>query len=83
KGASKAGIKIETAGGHKFQFNDSDGSVEIQSNGGHQIKMADSGPLGPTLSISSMGNLVFQANTAIFTSRPILPIPPTVPPGFP
>ncbi|MEM1395151.1 MAG: VgrG-related protein, partial [Cyanobacteria bacterium P01_H01_bin.150] len=47
KGASKAGIKIETAGGHKFQFNDSDGSVEIQSNGGHQIKMADSGPLGP------------------------------------
>lgn len=102
KGSSKAGIKIETAGGHKLYLNDSDNSVKIQTSGGHQmclddtlkkielkttigseIKMADLGPLGPTVSISSMGNLVFKANTAIFTSRPILPIPPIVPPGFP
>lgn len=102
KASSKAGIKIETAGGHKLHLNDSDGCVEIKTKRGHkmvlddkwkkielkttlghEIKMADFGPLGPTLSISSMGNLVFKANTAIFTSRPIVPIPPTVPPGFP
>lgn len=102
KAFSKAGVKIETAGGHKLHLNDSDGCIEIKTNRGHkmvlddkwkkielkttighEIKMADLGPLGPTLSISSMGNLVFKANTAIFTSRPIVPIPPTVPPGFP
>ncbi len=102
KASSKAGVKIETAGGHKLHLNDSDGCVEIKTKRGHkmvlddkwkkielkttlghEIKMADFGPLGPTLSISSMGNLVFKANTAIFTSRPIVPIPPTVPPGFP
>ncbi|MBD2212740.1 VgrG-related protein [Nostoc linckia FACHB-104] len=99
---SKAGIKIETAGGHKLHLNDFDGCVEIETSGGHQIhlddklkkielkttigseiKMADITPLGPTISISSMGNLVLKAQTAIFTSSPILPIPPTVPPGFP
>ena len=91
KGSSKAGVKVETAGGHKLHLNDFDGSVEIKTNGGHeinlddtqkkielkttighQIKMSDITPLGPTISISSMGNLVLQANDSIFTNKPIL-----------
>ncbi|MEM7553294.1 MAG: VgrG-related protein [Cyanobacteria bacterium P01_A01_bin.84] len=76
-------VEIQTNGGHKMRLDDTLKKIELKTTIGHEIKMADLGPLGPTLSISSMGNLVFKANTAIFTSRPILPIPPTVPPGFP
>ena len=83
KGTSKAGIKIETATGHKLYLNDSDKSVEIQTSGGNEIKMVD-GPMAPSISISSMGYLVLRANLGVY-APPILPIPPfdVSPPGFP
>ena len=83
KGTSKAGIKIETATGHKLYLNDSDKCVEIQTSGGNEIKMVD-GSIVPSISISSMGYLVLRANLGVY-APPILPIPPVdvSPPGFP
>lgn len=81
KGSSKAGIKIETAGGHKVHLNDSDKSIELKTSSGSEIKMVD-GPLAPGISISSMGYLVLRANMGVY-GPPILPIPPVAPPGFP
>lgn len=60
KGGSKAGVYIETAGGHKLYINDSDGFVEIETNGGHQLKMNDRS-LPPEISVSSKGNMSLKA----------------------
>lgn len=58
KGVSKAGIHVDTAGGHNLHLNDSDRFVEIKTSGGHQIKMDDR---GRAISVSSTGNLSLTA----------------------
>lgn len=58
KGGSKAGVRIQTTGGHKLYLNDSDGLVEIETTGGHQIKMDDR---ALAISVNSTGNLSLKA----------------------
>jgi len=61
---SKAGVYVETAGGHKLHLNDSEGFVEIKTKAGHDIKMSDrSAP--PTISVSSIGNISLTAKENI------------------
>ncbi|WAL60097.1 VgrG-related protein [Thermocoleostomius sinensis] len=38
---SKAGIRLETSGGHKIYLNDSDQSIAIQTTGGHRLQLDD------------------------------------------
>lgn len=58
KGGSKAGIYVETTGGHKMALNDSDKMIEITTSGGHKIKMDDR---GQSISVSSTLNLTLEA----------------------
>jgi phage protein D len=75
-------VEVKTKGGHKLNLDDKLKRVELKTTLGHYVKMMDLGPLGPTVSICSMGNLVLQANLAIFANKPLLPMPPVIPPGF-
>ncbi len=75
-------VEVKTKGGHKLNLDDKLKRVELRTTLGHYVKMMDFGPLGPTVSICSMGNLVLQANLAIFANKPLLPMPPVIPPGF-
>ena len=58
KGSSKAGVRLETTGGHKIYLNDSETCIEIETTGGHKIKMDDR---GQSISIDSTGNLSLKA----------------------
>ena len=60
KGGSKAGVYVETAGGHKLHLNDSDGFVEIETSRGHQLKMDDRS-FPPAISVSSKGDMSLKA----------------------
>ncbi|MDZ8050647.1 MAG: VgrG-related protein [Aulosira sp. ZfuVER01] len=59
KGSSKAGVRVETKGGHKIYLNDSDRCIEIETNGGHKIKMDDMGRA--KISVESTGDLSLDA----------------------
>ncbi len=63
KGRSKAGVSIETKGGHKVRVNDSEKFVEIETAGGHRLRLND---IDRTISISSLGTI---DNTAIGTIK--------------
>lgn len=88
KGGSKAGVRVQTAGGHKLHLNDSDGFVEIETSGGHHIKMKDRG-FPPEISVISKGNmsikaegnLSLEANATITANRPIITIASPILPG--
>jgi uncharacterized protein involved in type VI secretion and phage assembly len=41
KGSSKAGVYIETTGGHKLRMNDSDRVIELETTGGHKLRLDD------------------------------------------
>jgi uncharacterized protein involved in type VI secretion and phage assembly len=41
KGGSKAGVYIDTTGGHKLRLNDSDRFIELETTGGHKIRLDD------------------------------------------
>ncbi len=56
KGASNAGIYIETSKGHKIRLDDSTGSIEIQTKGGQSVCLEDSGEI----SIQSKGSINLQ-----------------------
>ena len=58
KASSKAGVYIETAGGHKIYISDGDRQIEIRTNGGHFIKMDDK---TSSISVDSTGNLSLKA----------------------
>jgi phage protein D len=58
KGSSKAGVRLETTGGHKIYLNDSEACIEIETTGGHKITMDD---LGKSISVNSTGNLSLKA----------------------
>ncbi|OUL32916.1 VgrG-related protein [Nostoc sp. 106C] len=59
KGSSKAGVRVQTKGGHKIYLNDSDRCIEIETNGGHKIKMDDQGRA--KISVESTGDLSLDA----------------------
>ncbi|BAY06924.1 VgrG-related protein [Calothrix sp. NIES-2098] len=59
KGSSKAGVRVQTQGGHKIYLNDSDRCIEIETNGGHKIKMDDTGK--SKISVESTGDLSLEA----------------------
>jgi phage protein D len=59
KGSSKAGVRLETTGGHKIYLNDSEACIEIETKGGHKITMDDR---GQSISVNSTGNLSLKAN---------------------
>lgn len=70
KGVSKAGIYLETSGGHKFRLDDSQKSIQIKTSNGHQIEMNDqdreiSVTSTGNLGIKASGNLEIQANGTI------------------
>ena len=58
KSSSKAGVYVETAGGHKLRLNDSDACIEIETPGGHKMKLNDR---DRSISINSTGNLSLKA----------------------
>lgn len=58
KGSSKAGVRLETTGGHKIYLNDSEACIEIETTGGHKITMDDR---GQSISVNSTGNLSLKA----------------------
>ncbi len=58
KGSSKAGVRLETTGGHKIYLNDSESCIEIETTGGHKITMDDR---GQSISVNSTGNLSLKA----------------------
>jgi uncharacterized protein involved in type VI secretion and phage assembly len=60
KSGQKAGVYIETKGGHQIQLieNGQKAGVRIETKGGHQIEMTDS---DRTLTISSAGNMKIDA----------------------
>ncbi|WP_346294324.1 VgrG-related protein [Sphaerothrix gracilis] len=62
KGSSKAGIYLDTSGGHKAHFNDSEKRIEIKSNGGHQVILDDS---SKKITLSSTGTIEITAPTKI------------------
>ncbi|MBD2207058.1 VgrG-related protein [Calothrix sp. FACHB-1219] len=59
QGSSKAGVRVQTKGGHKIYLNDSDRCIEIQTNGGHKIKMDDQGKA--KITVESTGDLSLNA----------------------
>lgn len=59
KGSSKAGVRVQTKGGHKIYLNDSDRCIEIETNGGHKIKMDDMGRA--KITVESTGDLSLNA----------------------
>ena len=70
KGGSKAGVYLETKGGHKVALNDSDKQIEITTSGGHKIKMDDRGQsilVSSTLNLklAAQGNIEITANGTI------------------
>ena len=58
KGSSKAGVRLETTGGHKIYLNDSEDCIEIETTGGHKIVLDDR---GKSISVNSTGNLSLKA----------------------
>jgi phage protein D len=58
KGSSKAGVRLETTGGHKIYLNDSEACIEIETTGGHKITLDDR---GKSISVNSTGNLSLKA----------------------
>lgn len=70
KGVSKAGIYLETSGGHQFRLDDSQKSIQIKTSNGHQIEMNDqnqeiSVTSTGNMAIKALGNLEIQANGTI------------------
>ncbi|MEL6816292.1 MAG: phage baseplate assembly protein V, partial [Cyanobacteria bacterium J06598_3] len=59
---TKAGVYIETSGGHKMQLNDSEKFVEIKTNGGHTLRLSDA---DGSITMSSTGNIDIKANGTI------------------
>lgn len=62
KAASKDGVYIETAGGHKIRINDSDRFVEIQTAGGHQLTLNDR---TRSIAMQSTGSIEIKAKTTV------------------
>lgn len=56
---TKAGVYLETTGGHKIRLNDSDRMIEIETTGGHKLTMND---MDGSVTLSSTGNLKIEAN---------------------
>ncbi|MEL6815902.1 MAG: VgrG-related protein, partial [Cyanobacteria bacterium J06598_3] len=59
---TKAGVYIETTGGHKVRLNDSEKFVEIETSGGHKLRMSDG---DANITLSSTGNIDIKANGTI------------------
>ncbi|MFB2892897.1 VgrG-related protein [Aerosakkonemataceae cyanobacterium BLCC-F50] len=62
KSSSKAGVYIETKGGHKLRINDSEKFVEIETSGGHKLRLNDS---DGSITMSSTGSIRIQAQSNI------------------
>lgn len=62
KGNSKAGVYVETKGGHKLRLNDSDKCIEVQTSGGHKLRLSD---MDASINMSSTGSITLKANTTI------------------
>ncbi|MGP1372852.1 MAG: VgrG-related protein [Almyronema sp.] len=62
KGSKKAGVYLETTGGHQAFFNDSDKQIEVKSNGGHRISLDDA---NKKITMSSTGTIEITAPTKI------------------
>ncbi|HAZ44405.1 MAG TPA: type IV secretion protein Rhs [Cyanobacteria bacterium UBA11369] len=75
KGASKKGIYIETAGGHKLHINDSDNVVEIATAGGHNLSLNDQ---TASINITTLGLLSITAGSITLTTT-VGPITATTP----
>ncbi|MDX2228494.1 MAG: VgrG-related protein [Leptolyngbyaceae cyanobacterium bins.349] len=62
KGASKKGVCIKTAGGHKIYLNDTEKRIEVTTNGGHFLKLND---LDLSISLESKGSISIKASTTL------------------
>ncbi|NJL86307.1 MAG: VgrG-related protein [Leptolyngbyaceae cyanobacterium SM1_1_3] len=62
KGSSKAGVHLETAGGHQAYFNDSDRQIKIKSKGGHEVILNDA---ASKITVSSTGTIEISAPVKI------------------
>ncbi|MBE9068781.1 VgrG-related protein [Leptolyngbya cf. ectocarpi LEGE 11479] len=56
--SEKAGVYVETKGGHKLSLNDSSQMMELMTSGGHRLCLNDQ---GKSISMSSTGNISIQA----------------------
>ena len=56
--AKKAGVYIETKGGHKLSLNDSGQMIELTTSGGHQLCLNDQ---GKSITMNSTGDISIQA----------------------
>lgn len=77
KGGSKAGVYLETTGGHKLHLNDTDACIEIETSGGHKIKLNDrdrsiSVDSTGNLSLKAQGNIEIKANGTITVNGAII-----------
>lgn len=71
KGSSKAGVYIETKGGHKVRINDSDMLVEIETAGGHKLSLSDR---DRNITLSSTGTMKLSAQAQIEISAPTVKV---------
>jgi uncharacterized protein involved in type VI secretion and phage assembly len=62
KGSSKAGVYIETKGGHKICLNDSDKVIEVETSNGHILRLSD---MDNSITLSSKGSITIKAQTTL------------------
>lgn len=62
KGGSKAGVYVQTKGGHKLRLNDSDRCIEVETSGGHKLRLSDA---DTSISLSSIGSISIKAQTTL------------------
>ncbi|MGB3519255.1 MAG: VgrG-related protein [Elainellaceae cyanobacterium] len=56
--STKAGIYVETTGGHKIRLNDSEQMIQLQTAGGHTLTLSDA---SGSITIQSTGNMTLSA----------------------
>ncbi len=70
KDASRTGIYVQTAAGHKIRLNDTDGSIEIETASKQRIRLDDR---NSNLTIQSSGNINLQAGSGqVFVSDNVI-----------
>jgi uncharacterized protein involved in type VI secretion and phage assembly len=60
KDSSKAGVYVQTTGGHNLRINDSEKFVEIETTGGHVLRLDDS---DKSISMTSTGDINIKSGT--------------------